>query len=526
MLMNTQGSAPLRGELGWTGVSATLSHVETSHNETGEVGIAELAPHSRHLSAWALETSGCTVLLLDARIPDLPVVQIGPGFEQLTGHGRDEYLGREYDFLQGPATDVRALDQIHKATRGGAPCRVVLRSYRKDGVPFWNEVTIAPLAGARGEIVAVRVLQSDVTQRVEALGQLELVSTLLAHRQQFTSAVLEGIHAAIITADARGRVTFINRLACKTLRLTPGQCKDADLIHLLDLPPDVFSGLTEGAHVKRMSHVVRRADGQNMDLGISMSRAFGDAHHDLGYFIVFRDLSDKLRFELDLRRVERLAAMGTMVAGFAHEVRNPVATLRILAESMQADARPSDPSMEYLSRMMLQIERIERLVKTSLQFGRPVAPRRSVHCAESIAKSALETTALRLKSAAPRIDIEARLPPVLADDAQIAQVLVILLENAHDAAGSIDRVAMRVCADENGSHVRFEITDCGPGISESMMSRIFDPFFTTKPHGTGLGLSIAQQLIHENGGRIEASSIEGKGTTFAVLVPRAEQQSR
>lgn len=236
---------------------------------------------------------------------------------------------------------------------------------------------------------------------------------------------------------------------------------------------------------------------------------------------------DDRQIELHLRRVEHLAAMGTMVAGFAHEIRNPVATLRILTETLLADAIPGDPILEYLTRMIRQIQRIERLVNTSLQFGRPVAPRRASRPAAAIAAAALEAVAERAKRAGGGVveaEIQPNLPPVFADDAQVTQVLVILIENALDAVGCADRVILRARDVPGSNDVRFEVADEGPGICEALMSRIFDPFFTTKPTGTGLGLSIAQQLVHENGGRIEASSIEGRGTTFAVLLPSEERE--
>ena len=490
---------------------------------TPDGGVSSSRRESLALSTWALSAAGCAAMLLSGEAPGHAVVQVGPGFEQLTGYSAEEVLGREYDFLVGPGTDPRVAEQLRRSLRLGTSCRVVLRSQRKDGAPFWNEVTVEPCEDAWGEASGLRVLQRDVTERVDAWHELQLVSSRLTDRQQFTSAILDGIHSAILTADAAGRVTFINRLACRTLGVTKESSLDADLVTLLALPSDVFDSLTEADRVKRLSYAFRRPDGHSIDIGISMSRAFDDGRHDLGYFVVFRDLSETLKLEIDLRRVERLAAMGTMVAGFAHEVRNPVATLRILVEALQEDLADVDPAAEFLGRMMHQIQRIERLVSSSLRFGRPVAPRRSAHAPATIAASAVDGTFGPRKGDEPRpaIEIHPGLPLVLADDAQIAQVLVILLENALDAAGAPERVKLRVRLAENGRDVRFEVMDSGPGISESMMSRVFDPFFTTKPEGTGLGLSIAQQLIHENAGRIEASSVEGRGTVFAVLVPCA-----
>lgn len=242
----------------------------------------------------------------------------------------------------------------------------------------------------------------------------------------------------------------------------------------------------------------------------------------------------RLKLEQEgLRRVERLAAMGTMVAGFAHEVRNPVAALRAMTEQLDEDLAEVGHHVPHVARMLQALGRIERLVDTSLQFGRPAAPQRAEHRAWTLISTALATLQPRLRTmeGEVRLEVEPSLPSIFVDDAQLVQVLVILLSNALDATGSPRRVLLRAVSVSTHAQaerdtprssapppgVRFEVTDDGPGIQPDVMGQIFDPFFTTKVTGTGLGLSIAQQLVSENEARLEVFSVPNIRTTFTVI---------
>jgi signal transduction histidine kinase len=230
---------------------------------------------------------------------------------------------------------------------------------------------------------------------------------------------------------------------------------------------------------------------------------------------------DKEREE-ERRRFEHLAAMGTMVAGFAHEIRNPVAALRSIAEELGEELASAGLALPHAKRMLVILERMERLVRTSLQFGRPAAPRRAAHRPWALCSAALSGVAARTLPTGQhlRVEVESDLPDVFVDEGQIVQALVILLDNALDAAGSPRGVLVRLTRDVSTDlpAVRFEVIDDGPGIAPADLSRIFDPFFTTKATGTGLGLSIAQQVVRENGARIEVSSVPGAPTCFAILI--------
>ena len=233
----------------------------------------------------------------------------------------------------------------------------------------------------------------------------------------------------------------------------------------------------------------------------------------------------------ELRRIERLAAMGTMVAGFAHEVRNPVASLRAMTEQLDEDLSEIGQRMPHFARMLEALARIERLVDTSLQFGRPASARRTEHPPWELLSAAMNALAPRARALGGeiRVEMELGLPSIFVDHGQLVQVLVILLNNALDSVGAPGRVLLRAVSspisnDREGKRssvppggVRFEVSDDGPGISPDVLGRVFDPFFTTKPTGTGLGLSIAQQLVAESSARLEVLSTPGVQTTFTVV---------
>jgi len=364
-----------------------------------------------------------------------------------------------------------------------------------------------------------------------ARAENELLRRRLVDRQTFDQAILDGVDLGIVITDPQGRVSFVNRTASELLDVG-AEATGADVTALLglDAPP---SALLLDAPRRVLAASLTTAHGQ-LDLELSVSRAEGAVDQRLGFYFIFRDVREDKAREEERRRFERLAAMGTMVAGFAHEVRNPIAALRSLAESLAEEMPDGALALPHVTRMLQVLGRMERLVRTSLQFGRPAPPRRAPHDPASILALAVSELAPRTQASGGelRLEVDPDLPEVFVDEGQIAQVLIVLLNNAIDATGSARRVTVRVLGprapESQGVRrssqpppppaVRYEVVDDGPGIPPDLVGRIFDPFFTTKPSGTGLGLSIAQQIVSENGARLELASTREQ-TTFAVVLP-------
>lgn len=352
----------------------------------------------------------------------------------------------------------------------------------------------------------------------------------------FFRGVLDGLEIGVVTTTLDEDVTFANRAACALLGMaSPPAC---DVAALLGLTTHLE---TLAAMDIKHTHSVPVADGEALDVELSV-HAVERQGAVVGYFVLLRDVREDQERSIERARLERLAAIGTMVAGFAHEVRNPVAALRSLAESLEEELSDANIHVPYVSRMLQVLERVERLVRTSLQFGRPSAPRRARHRPWTIVAAALGELSPRTRQLQGdiRLAVDPDLPDVYVDHDQLIQVLVILVNNALDATSAPKGVLIRVSASRRPSEnvppgvvpnlrnegVRFSVVDDGPGIPAELLDRIFDPFFTTKAAGTGLGLSIAQHVVSENGGSITVTSARGGPTTFTVTVPCPDAASR
>lgn len=350
-------------------------------------------------------------------------------------------------------------------------------------------------------------------------------------RRRFTETLLDQLTAGVVTADLGARVTFANRMATETLGLEAANCLGRDLVEMFGDVPALrrsVAALAEGGE-ERVDLVHPRADGRRAELGMTLIRSREGAPADMAFVALFRDLGARRQFDRELRRVERLSAIGSMVAGFAHELRNPLAGIQALAEALLAESEIADPRREYGTRILALLSRVERFVKEALQFGEPQPPDRQRQEPRQILERALGVLTPRWgRRGAPPATSYADTPAVFVDGDQVGECLLALIENALDAAGDASRVQVRLstAAGLPGPEprmVRFDVCDQGPGIAPGDLSRIFDPFFTTKPKGTGLGLALAQTLVRENGGRLLVRSTPGLETVFSLLLPEAPE---
>lgn len=233
------------------------------------------------------------------------------------------------------------------------------------------------------------------------------------------------------------------------------------------------------------------------------------------------------RMQEEVFRKNRLVELGTISAGVAHEIRNPLASIRTFAQLLPEKMDDPEFKNEFSKLVLKDVDRITKVIESMLAFARPAQVTIADHSACDLVEEAIVLTTTRLKSKRIELTKEFHERPTLrVDRQQILQVLVNLLSNAADALperGKI-RVATGVRTmngDANGDQkfAVIEVSDNGAGIPAAVRNRVFDPFFTTKKEGTGLGLSISQKIARDHGGIITVSSVEGKGTSFKVNLP-------
>jgi signal transduction histidine kinase len=271
---------------------------------------------------------------------------------------------------------------------------------------------------------------------------------------------------------------------------------------------------------------VLRRNGARIPVGISLSPLRDQEERVLGLVAVFQDLSEKKRIEEQLRRADRLAAVGQLAASIAHEIRNPLAAISGSIQVLQEEMQPQGQARQLLDIILREADRLKLITGQFLDYSRPKTPLRK----ECELVTCLEETVLLLKQqeragAEVVVDFDPPELPVVvaADEDQLRQVFWNISLNAVQAMpdGGTLRIEVRdLPSDPEAPLVAVEFSDTGGGIRPEDLERIFEPFFTTKESGTGLGLSIARRVVEELGGRIEVTNRLGEGATFQVILKR------
>ena len=238
---------------------------------------------------------------------------------------------------------------------------------------------------------------------------------------------------------------------------------------------------------------------------------------------VYRELQDS--FE-QVKRAERLSAVGQLSAGLAHEIRNPLASLAGAAGLLQRAQTSDQRRGECVEIILRECERLNRLLSQFLDFARPRTPQYQVIDIRSVLEAVVDLAAHAIGRKAVRIRLELpdQIPNVECDPEQIKQAVLNLTLNAIHASPESGEVVVAVYQDDD--RICVEVRDEGPGVEPEAMNRIFDPFFTTKEDGTGLGLSVVHQIVHQHGGSIAAKPAAPKGARFQMLLPRRQGAAR
>ncbi len=396
------------------------------------------------------------------------------------------------------------------------------------------------LSGRMYGIPEQNALQVLCGQLAVAIENAELF-TEVQNAKIYNETLLQNLTTGVIAADAQQQVTVFNHEAELITGLNAADILGQEIDRLpADLCRMLLATLQTGE--RKEDPEMRVGDGSRPRIVRASSSIFRDEDGaTLGALLVLTDISALKQLELQIRRSDRLASLGTLSAGMAHEIKNPLVSIKTFAQLLPERYQDSDFRETFSNLIGHEIDRIDSLVNQLLRFARPAKPLlKPMHVHETLEKS-LQLVGHRLYQKDIKLTRawQAEVDTIRADADQLEQVFLNFFINAMDAMGTGGELAVstRITRDDhvvsalsrtNGSTqeiLRVTIRDSGEGIRPEDIGQVFDPFFTTKDYGTGLGLSVVHGIIQEHGGQIEVESEVKKGTAFHILLPLVRFES-
>ncbi len=404
------------------------------------------------------------------------------------------------------------------------------------GAPVYFSTNMTPIQ-QDGRIIGVVGISRDINERIK----LEQEITAL---KNFNESIIKSIQSGLITLDLDGVVTSYNLGAEEVLGYKSKEVLAKPLADLV--------GGEEAETLSRVSPfltmpsnreiTIMSKSGNPVEIGFTVTPRLDDQGRRVGTIVSFKDISQIKRMQAEVLRMDRLASLGVLASGIAHEIKNPLAGIKAMAQTLEEDFSDGDERRVYLERIVRQVNRLDELLKAFFDYARPRPPMRKFHRIQDIVHEVLNLVEKKLqeKKIWWNTAYAPDTPSVYADFHQIQQVVINLLLNAIDAmeeggqllisaapytgSGKGYAQVQHLWQDLSGKSrfVEIMIQDSGVGIKPEDLENIFDPFFTTKPQGTGLGLAIVYRIISAHGGEIAVSSMLGQGTSFKFLLPTEE----
>src|SRR2546427_632915 len=453
--------------------------------------------------------------------PEGNLLEANAALVQMLGYsGRDELLALTATALNSDPNEAPVLGRS-AGDRGGERTREIsLR--RKDGTVGIFQDTSRAVRDTAGKIIRYQGTLVDITERRK-------MERTLRRQEEFQRYLLESFPDLILVIDLNETYSFVSSRIRDLLGCHPEDFLGKKLEDLQDHSPELVALYRDVSTCRKKfgfsEYGARHRDGSWRTMRATASPLFDADNKVNGVIVSVRDITLEKKLEQQIIQSERMAAMGQMIGGFAHELNNPLTAILGVSELLQ-DEGASEATKKQLSMLQQQARRAAEIVQNLMYFSRPPAPGKSRLNLGELVDRTLHLHAYSLRKSNITVDFlsESGLPPVVGDPHQLMQVFLNLILNAEQAIREArDRGTIRVRLGHTDDSVWATFQDDGPGIAPEILPNIFDPFYTTKRpgRGTGLGLSICKAVLKEYEGNIEAASAPGGGAVFTVMLPIA-----
>lgn len=374
-------------------------------------------------------------------------------------------------------------------------------------------------------IMIVGVLSSTLAEKLKIAGR-ELAERQIDYEEleELHAAILKSLPAGLLTIDAEGAVRYANEAAMSIFKRTEEQVVGAPLVQLSPSMAEYWdptsTAIERQGPRERYEATHQRPDGKTIRIGFSFAPLGARVGGSSGSVVVFQDVTEIVRLKDAYERAERLATVGKMAAGLAHEVRNPLASVCASIDVLKQTLNPPESTKRLMNNVVKEADRLNGLITDFLEFARPREPNLKPTDVSALMSGVIDM--LKNDPALKEVALEQRLErglSALVDPDQLRQVVWNLARNGAEAMAESAQKVLSVGARRSGDAVELTFADTGPGIDPDKMKQIFDPFFTTKERGTGLGLAITHSIVAAHGGRILVENRVEAGTEVTVSLP-------
>jgi PAS domain S-box-containing protein len=459
--------------------------------------------------------------------PDGNILDANPALVRMLGYAsKEELLQRKVPEILLDPDERKAL--VEQAERHPIVQGREITLQRKDGTSIICLNTAAAVRNKEGTVVRYQGAIMDITERRE-------IERRLRQQQEFARRLVDNFPDLILVLDTNSQYTFVSPRCEKVLGYSLEETQHMEFggrTHPEDLPAasSVYQDILTGKQTFASLEIrVRHKQGDWRRILFNFSPLSDEKGEIEGVVLSGRDITDLKRLEEQLIQAEKLAAMGQMLAGVAHELNNPLTAVLGVTELLRERAGTDESFKRQLELTHRQARRAARIVQNLLEFSRPASPQKKLLDVNNLVERTLQLHEHSLRRNNIEVDFrpDTALPGIIGDANQLIQVFLNLVTNAEQAIREVrESGRLQIRPTRSGNRLSITFQDDGVGIRPEALPRIFDPFYTTKRPGggTGLGLSICMSILREHGGNIEAESLPAGGTAFTVSLPAASNE--
>ena len=443
-----------------------------------------------------------------------------PSAERTLGYPADSIIGKNLmEYINQEDSDGLKTVLAYAAKNPCTPFPVEFRLCSRDGSWMFSEGTAINLLD-QSEVQGIVVNIRDATERRRA-------EEILRGAAEQWRATFDSMSDAVMLIDLDHRIIRANQAVSDLLGLSFSKLLGRNChqcVHKTDSPPGGC------LHDKALSEKKPNSDERyipwmDKHFYVTTSPFFDEKKMLAGTVHVMRDITNWKKLEARLMHSERLAAVGEIAAGIAHEIKNPIFAISSGIQILESELELDREQRETFRIIFNETMRVDGLIRQLTEYGAKSDLRRSLHKLDLLINEViyLNRGLLQAKGVAIETDLPEDMPAVSIDRNKITQVMLNLIQNAIDASGKGDVIEVEAKNDASNRNIILVVTDQGPGIPGELYGKIFDPFFSTKKDNLGMGLAISKKIIMDHGGEISVDSTTGRGTTFRVVFPIEEE---